>query len=401
MKKILLLVLLLVFIACERSVSIDVEESVNAGIYPEKVVLGASLALEGHASYLGIQTIHGAMAYLKHINEQGGVHGREIEVITYDDSYDPPKCLINTQKLIIEDKIFALFCYVGTPTTVEVLPLVEDARIPLLGMFTGADALRKPFKPYVINIRPSYYQETREAVRHMVEDLGITGIAVFYQYDAFGFDGLTGIELALKDFGLEPVARGSYTRGSLDVGEGVERIKDSGAQAVFMIGTSGPSLKFMDRMQQAGASPVYYTVSFMGASEFARNLKSDKELILMSQVVPPFADDHDLSSSEAATYIKLLKKYYPEDTPNLVGLEGFFNARILVEGLQRSGRNLSRENFIEAIQSMNEFEIAPGITVSYGPKDHQGMDKVYFTRFKNGRFELIRDWSELKKGALK
>ncbi|HAS88051.1 MAG TPA: hypothetical protein DCS48_01910 [Desulfovibrio sp.] len=401
MKKILLLVLLLVFIACERSVSIDVEESENAGIYPEKVVLGASLALEGHASYLGVQTIHGALAYLKHINEQGGVHGRGIEVITYDDSYDPPKCLINTQKLIIEDKIFALFCYVGTPTTVEVLPLVEDARIPLLGMFTGADALRKPFNPYVINIRPSYYQETREAVRHMVEDFGITKIAVFYQYDAFGFDGLTGTELALKDFGLEPVARGSYTRGSLDVSEGVERIKDSGAQAVFMIGTSGPSLKFMDRMQQAGASPVYYTVSFMGAREFARNLKSDKELIIMSQVVPPFADDHDLSSSEAATYIKLLKKYYPDDTPNLVGLEGFFNARILVEGLQRSGRNLSRENFIEAIQSMDEFEIAPGITVSYGAKDHQGMDKVYFTRFKNGRFELIRDWAELKRGALK
>ncbi|NDV21561.1 ABC transporter substrate-binding protein [Desulfovibrio sp. JC022] len=401
MKKILLLVLFLVLVACERSVSVEVEENGNAGIYPDRVVLGASLALEGHASYLGTQTIHGALAYLKHINEQGGVHGREVEVITYDDSYDPPKCLINTQKLIIEDNIFALFCYVGTPTTVEVLPLVEDARIPLLGMFTGADALRKPFNRYVINIRPSYYQETREAMRHMVEDLGITKIAVFYQYDAFGFDGLTGTELALKEFDLEPVARGSYTRGSLDVSEGVERIKDSGAQAVFMIGTSAPCIKFMNRLDAEGVSPVYYTVSFMGAREFARKLKSNKELVIMSQVVPPFADDRDLSSSEAASYIRLLKKYYPDDTPNLVGLEGFFNARILVEGLQRSGRNLSREVFIRAIESMNKYEIAPGITVSYGEQDHQGMDKVYFTRFKNGRFELIRDWADLKKGALK
>ncbi|TIH15278.1 hypothetical protein D0S45_11450 [Marinifilum sp. JC120] len=401
MKKILLLALFLILVACERSVSIEVEENDSAGVHPDRVVLGASLALEGHASYLGTQTIHGALAYLKHINEQGGVHGREIEVVTYDDSYDPPKCLINTQKLIIEDNIFALFCYVGTPTTVEVLPLVEDARIPLLGMFTGADALRKPFNRYVINIRPSYYLETREAVRHMIEDLGITKIAVFYQYDAFGFDGLTGTELALKDFDLEPIARGSYTRGSLDVSEGVERIKDSGAQAVFMIGTSGPCIKFMDRLYEEGLSPVYYTVSFMGAREFARNLKSDKELILMSQVVPPFADDRDLSSSEAASYIELLKKYYPEDTPNLVGLEGFFNARILVEGLKRSGRNLNREGFIKAIESMNKYEIAPGITVSYGEQDHQGMDKVYFTRFKNGRFELIRDWDDLKKGALK
>ncbi|ACS79184.1 ABC transporter substrate-binding protein [Maridesulfovibrio salexigens] len=401
MKKILLLVLFLVLVACERSVSVEVEETDHSGVYPDKVVLGASLALKGHASYLGTQTIHGALAYLKHINEQGGIHGREVEVVTYDDSYDPPKCLINTQKLLIDDKIFALFCYVGTPTTVEVLPLVEDARIPLLGMFTGADALRKPFNRYVINIRPSYYQETREAVRHMVEDLGITKIAVFYQYDAFGFDGLTGTELALKDFDLEPVARGSYTRGSLDVSEGVERIKDSGAQAVFMIGTSGPCIKFMNHLQQEGLSPVYYTVSFMGAREFARHLKSDKELVIMSQVVPPFADDRDLSSSEAASYIELLKRYYPEDTPNLVGLEGFFNARILVEGLRRSGRDLDREVFIKAIESMDKYEIAPGITVSYGKHDHQGMDKVYFTRFKNGRFELIRNWAELKQGTLK
>ncbi len=395
------MLLFLLLIACERTVSVKVEESQNAGIYPDKVVLGASLALEGHASYLGIQTLHGALAYLKHVNANGGVHGRTIEVVAYDDSYDPPKCLINTQKLIIEDKIFALFCYVGTPTTVEVLPLVEDARIPLLGMFTGADALRKPFNRYLINIRPSYYQETREAVRHMVEDLGITKIAVFYQYDAFGFDGLTGTELALKDYNLEPVARGSYTRGSLDVSEGVERIRDSGAEAVFMIGTSGPCIKFMDRLESEGVSPVYYTVSFMGAREFARNLKSGKELVIMSQVVPPFADDRDLSSSEAASYIELLKQYYPQETPSLVGLEGFFNARILVEGLKRSGRDLSREGFIRAIETMNNYEIAPGITVSYGDADHQGMDKVYFTRLSEGRFELIRNWAELRNGAVK
>lgn len=396
-KKVLFILIILLTVACDRSVSIKVHEDNNPGVFPDRVVLGSSLALQGHASYLGTQTIRGAMAYINHINAQGGVHGRKIEIVTYDDSYDPPKCLINTQKLIIDDKIFALFCYVGTPTTVKVLPLVEDARIPLLGMFTGADALRKPFNRYVINIRPSYYQETKEAVRHMVEDLGITRIAVFYQYDAFGFDGLTGTELALKEYDLEPVARGSYTRGSLNIQEGVTRIKYSGAQAVFMIGTSGPCIKFMNQLNSEGLNPVYYTVSFIGAREFAKNLHNDKDLIIMSQVVPPFNKDYDLSQSEAASYIKLLKQYYPQDTPNLVGLEGFFNARILVEGLQRSGRNLTRKGFIQAIESLNNYNIAPGITVTYGEHDHQGMDKVYFTRFKDGSFELIRDWAELKK----
>ena len=176
------------------------------GITDKEIVIGASLALGGHAGYLGTQTIHGAMSYINYINEKGGVHGRKIRIVTYDDGYDPPKCVYYTQKLIIEDKVFCLFCYVGTPTTVKIIPLVQEARIPLVGMFTGANALRNPFNRYLINVRASYYQETQAAVTHMVEDLGIKKVAVFYQYDAYGFDGLKGTELALKKYNLAPVS---------------------------------------------------------------------------------------------------------------------------------------------------------------------------------------------------
>ena len=397
MKRIILLVLFLL-LSCDRGVSVVVHEDENPGVFLDKVVLGSSLALKGHASYLGTQTLHGALAYINMVNEDAGVHGRKLELVTYDDSYDPPKCLINTQRLIIEDKVFALFGYVGTPTTVKVLPLVDAARIPLLGMFTGANALRKPFNRYVISVRPSYYKETKEAVRHMVQDLGLTKIAVFYQYDAFGFDGLTGTELALKDLGLEPVARGSYTRGSLDVAEGVARIKDSGAQAVFMIGTTVPCIKFIQEMNRAGVKPVYYTVSFIGAREFAKHLgKKSNDTVIMSQVVPPFTFSGDLKHSEANEYIQMLKSSYPDDNPSLVGLEGFFNARVLVEGLRRAGPDLTREKFVDAIESMGDYDLAPGVTISFDGKDHQGMDKVYFTRFNDGRFEVLVDWERLRR----
>lgn len=397
MKRISLLFLLL-FFACDRSVYVKVHEDKNPGVFPDKVVLGSSLALEGHASYLGTQTLHGALAYINIVNSKGGIHGRKLELISHDDSYDPPKCLINTQQLIIKDKVFALFGYVGTPTTVKILPLVAGAHIPLLGMFTGANALRKPFNHYVINVRPSYYQETKEAVRHMVRDLGLTKIAVFYQYDEFGFDGLTGTELALKDCDLEPVARGSYTRGSLDVAEGVSRIKDSGAEAVFLIGTTEPCLKFINELGKNGVHPVYYTVSFMGSREFARKLgNNDTDTIIMSQVVPPFTQADDLTHSDATDYVAALKISYPNDTPNLVGLEGFFNARVLVEGLRRAGPDLTRDKFINAIESMNNFEIVPGVRISFGGRDHQGMDKIYFTRFNHGQFEVMNNWDEIRR----
>ncbi len=379
----------------------EVEES-TFGVTSDSVTLGSSLALSGHASYLGTQTLRGALCYLNHVNEGGGVHGRRITLLSYDDSYDPPRCLANTQRLIVEDKVFALFCYVGTPTTVKILPLLEDARIPLLGMFTGANALREPFNRYLINIRASYYQETAAAVRHLVKDLGLKRIAVFYQYDAYGFDGLTGTELALKEYGLEPVARGSYVRGTLDVEEGLTKIQDSQAEAVVMIGTYDPCARFIQFAHEGGFTPIFYTVSFVGAEELARRLdesfgpEAPRPLVVMSQVVPPTEGAGARKfSGGAQEYVELLARYYPDDKPNSVGLEGYYNARILVEGLRRAGRDLTREGFIKSIESIHDYDLGPGQAVSFSPENHQGMERVYFTQLKDGGFTLVESWRDV------
>ena len=370
------------------------------GVTDTEVIFGSSLALQGHAGYLGQETLRGAMSYLQHVNEQGGVHGRAIRVITRDDSYDPPKCLDNTQRFLIEDQVFGLFCYVGTPTAVKILPLVEEAQVPLLGMFTGANALREPFMPYLINVRASYYQETNAAVEHLVQDLKLTRIAVFYQYDAFGFDGLTGTELALKRFGLEPVARGSYVRGTHDISEGLERIRESGAEAVVMIGTSDPCANFIRKSLENEYSPIFYMVSFVGAKELSRNLlqsDTDRLNVIMSQVVPPPVSSDGTVAESAQEFVRLLEKYFPGEEPNFVGFEGYINAKVLVEGLRRAGRNLSRKSFLEAITAMTNFSLGGDVGLTFGPQDHQGMDKVYFTRLKEGRFILLDDWAQLRR----
>jgi ABC-type branched-subunit amino acid transport system substrate-binding protein len=371
------------------------------GVTDHEIRLGSSLALTGHAGYLGTQTLRGAEAYIRHVNDGGGVHGRKISIVARDDSYDPPQCLANTQKFIVDNDVLALFCYVGTPTTVKVLPLVEDARIPLVGMFTGANGLRQPFNRYVVNIRASYYQETEAAVRHLVGDLGLKKIAVFYQYDAYGFDGLIGTELALKEFQLEPVARGSYIRGTLNVAEGLERIKRSRAQAVVMIGTYDACARFIDLAKEKNYNPVFYTVSFVGAEELARRITDvgRDATVLMSQVVPPPSPDvaGPDGTDAASQYVRLLARYYPEDTPSFVGLEGFLNARIMVEGLRKAGRDLTREGLIKAIESIRDLKLGPGMSITYGPGDRQGLDTIYFTRLKKDRFEPFRDWQGLRR----
>lgn len=389
--------------ACEPGANqMDIEQGPPPGVSDDEILIGSSLALTGHASYLGKQTMVGAMCYLKYVNENGGVHGRTLRLIPYDDQYDPPLCVSNTQRLIIKDKVFSLFCYVGTPTTVKIIPLVEEAGIPLVGMFTGANALREPFHRYIINVRASYYQETAEAVRRFVEDLGLKKIAVFYQYDAYGFDGLKGTELALKEYGLAPVARGSYTRGTSDIEEGLSRIMSSGAEAVVMIGTYKPCAEFITRAHERGFQPLFHNVSFVGAEELARLVGESGENVFVTQVVPPPESPESMTLLwGAGEYIELLKRYYPDQRPNSVGLEGYINAKVLVEGLRRAGRDLSRERFIDALESIRDYSLGIANTLSFSPSDHQGFDRVYFTRFKEGKFVLIADWNEVKESLAK
>ena len=396
---VLLLLALCPFLAaCNTDTPRQPDHTGTPGVTDDAIHLASSLALTGHASYLGVQTLRGALSYINHVNDTGGVHGRRILVTAADDGYDPPRCLANTQRFLIDGDVFALFSYVGTPTTMRVLPLVEEARIPLVGMFTGANGLREPFYRYVFNVRASYYQETAAAVRHLVRDLGLTRIAVFYQYDAYGFDGLTGTEIALRELGLAPVARGSYVRGTAKVEEGLRRILASDAQAVVMVGTYEPSARFIRLAEQAGLHAVFHCLSFTGAEELARLLgNSPVNPVIMSQVVPPpgARETPDLLAA-AADYVQLLRRYFPDEAPNTTGLEGYVNARILVEGLRRAGRDLTREGLVQALESLRDYPLGGSTYVSFSPESRQGMNQVYFTRLQDGRFDLIRDFREVR-----
>ena len=391
-------VFFLVFLPCSCDRATQPVVGPVSGVTDTEILIGSSLALEGHAGYLGTQTLRGALSYLNFINEQGGVHGRKIRVIAYDDGYDPPRCVFNTQKLINEDKVFALFNYVGTPTSVKIIPIVEEAKIPLLGLFTGANILREPFKRYIINVRASYYQETGAMVKHFVEDLGITKIAVFYQYDDYGFDGLTGTGIALQKYGLNPVATGSYIRGTLDVEDGLDKIIASEAQAVIMIGTYDPCAKFIRLAKSKGFNPIFHNVSFVGSDELARRLGREGDGVIVTQVVPPpEAPEVRTLLWGADEYNNLLKIYYPEENLSIVGLEGYINARVLVAGLIRVGRDLNREKFIDAINSIEEYSLGIANTLTFSPDDHQGLERVYFTQIKDGKFVLLVDWEKIKR----
>jgi len=155
------------------------------GVTADKIVLGQSAVFTGPAAQLGIQMRNGVKAYLDYVNEKGGVHGRKLQLVTEDDRYEASVAPGATKKLIEEHRVFALLGYVGTPTGAAHLPVVTQAKVPLVGLFTGAEILRVPFNRYVFHVRASYYDETEKIVEQVLSIGGKT-IAVFHQADSYG-----------------------------------------------------------------------------------------------------------------------------------------------------------------------------------------------------------------------
>ena len=372
----------------------EVNEQINtSGVTDSEILIGSSSPLTGQAGFLGTQYIHGSLALINDTNAQGGINGRKIRLIVYDDQYDAVKTVANTQKLILDDKVFALFDYVGTPTTTKMIDMAEEAKVPLIGIFSGAEELRTPLRPYVFNVRASYYQETEVAVDYFVKKLGFKRIAVFYQNDAFGLAGLKGVEIALNKYNLKPIATATYISATEDLESAQRTIKESDPEAIAIIGTYQPVSKFIKLYKDKGYDPYFYSVSFVGADALAAELSGEgintSDKIIVTQVVP---DPYETS----AIYLRTVKnyrlqtaKYFPEDKPNYVGLEGYLNALILVKVLNDTGRDLNRDTFIKSIESLRDYSAGIGFPGNYGQHNHQAFNKVFLSRLDNGRFLLF------------
>lgn len=189
-----------------RTGSQTMEDEGTPGVSDGRVLFGQSAAFSGPAQQLGQDMALGIRAAFNERNQAGGVHGRQLELTTLDDFYEPDDAYANTRRLIDNQGVFALIGEVGTPTSRSAASLANSRGVPFVAPFTGAEFLREPRLSNVLNLRASYYQETEEMVARLTEDLGVTRVAVLYQNDSYGEAGLNGTELALERRGLEPVA---------------------------------------------------------------------------------------------------------------------------------------------------------------------------------------------------
>ena len=347
----------------------------DPGVFDNKILFGQSAAFKGPAAALGIGMRDGIMAAFNEANIKGGIHGRTLELVTYNDGYEPEKAIANTNRLIHEDKVFALIGEVGTPTSKAVQPIATELDIPFLGPFTGASFLRNPSFNNIINVRASYDQETEAWIEHLTKDLGLSRIAILYQDDSFGMAGLAGVTKALGRRGMQLVAEGTYKRNTTAVKRAVLAIRKGQPEAVVMVGAYKPCAEFIRVARGIGMDPVFVNISFVGSKALSAELGTNGTGVVVTQVVP-FPKDTSLPLVDR--YHRALKASDPTLEPGFVSLEGYMVGRLVILALDIMGQSVTREGLLATIKEVGKFDLG-GVTLSYGADDNQGMDQVFLT----------------------
>jgi branched-chain amino acid transport system substrate-binding protein len=326
------------------------------------IVLGQSAPFSGPAAQLGIQFYQGAKLYLDQYNAQPG--HRDVEIRFLDDGYEPDRCAANTQKLIADDA-FALFGYIGTPTSLAAMPLAVKDRVPFIAPFTGAMALREPLHRNVFHMRASYNDETALIVKQLTH-LGLKKIAVFYQNDSYGKAGLDGVTLALAQQDLKPAALATVERNSVDVAAAVKEIIAARPDAVVQVSAYKSCAAFIREARKAGYGGTFYNVSFVGTQALADELGKEGAGVVVTQVVPsPYSPANAITRefSEAA------RKSGGATKANFSSMEGYLAAKMLVEGLRRAPGKITRDGLITGLESIDRQQFG-GFEVSFSPRNH-------------------------------
>jgi len=357
------------------------------GVFKDRIVFGQSAAFGGPAAALGKGMRTGIAVAFKEANDGGGVNGRKLEVIGYDDGYEPEKSIANVKKLIDVDQVFALIGAVGTPTSKATQPIATAAGVPFIGPFTGAGFLRKPENSNVVNVRATYGQETEAWIEYLTTEKGFDRIAILYQDDSFGRVGLAGVKKAMAKRGLKLVAEGTYKRNTVAVKSGLLKIRKGKPQAVVMVGAYKPCAAFIKLAKKARLKATFVNISFVGSKALAKELGKDGEGVIISQVVPfPW----NTATPLVQQYQAALKSFDPKAEPGFVTLEGYMVGRLVVKALGNIKREITRKGLTDMIAQMGAIDLG-GVILTYGKGDNQGMDKVFLTQIQaDGSFKPVK-----------
>jgi branched-chain amino acid transport system substrate-binding protein len=350
------------------------------GVSNDKILIGQTVGLTGIVAGPVKEANEGANAYFNLVNQAGGVHGRKIEMRMIDDKFDPALTVVNAETLIKKEKIFALFQGRGTPHTQGILPLLAAHNVPLLGPSTGSTVFHAPPIRQLFNIRAKYQVEVAKAVEHFAT-IGIKHIGLLHVDDSFGQDGLEGFNKAMAAHKLTPVIITKFARVNPDFAATAATLIKANPRALIIVSSAKNTVNVIKAIRGQGSQIQIMTLSNNSSQSFVKELGAAGTGVIVSQITPA---PHLVTTSLGQEFKVAAKA--SNATVSYAAMEGFVNAKVLVEGLQRAGRNLTREGLIKALESMKGVDLG-GIMISYDSTDHTGSEFVELTMIgRDGKF---------------
>jgi ABC-type branched-subunit amino acid transport system substrate-binding protein len=357
--------------------------SAQTGVTANTIVIGQSVPLTGANKALGEEIRNGALAYFRKSNDAGGVHGRKIELVSLDDGNDVKRAGENTQKLVEEQRVFALFGYASATLSRPALPFVDQHGVPFVHPFTGADPMRV-FNKHIYNVRSSYADELEKIVEHFVP-LGVTRFGIVYYDDVVGKENFTAVERALKKRSYAPVAMAAIKdRAKPDIEAAVQDIAKGAPDVVILTTLFKASADFIKLARKSGLYAQMASNSFPGASPLAKELGNEGSGVIVATVVPPYTQ---AALPIVAEYRAAMDKQFGNKEYSFTSLESYIGAKIMVEGMRRAGPKLTRESFTRGMDSLSNYDVG-GYFVKFSPTDHNGSSFVELSVItKNQQFQ--------------
>jgi ABC-type branched-subunit amino acid transport system substrate-binding protein len=357
----------------------------ESGVTESEILLGSTSNLTGVASARAVGANSGAKVYFDKLNASGGINGRKIHLITYDDQYKPDKAAFNAEKLAKEDKVFAYFQPYGTAGSKNVSVFADRFDIPLLFPFTGASAMSFPTKKNVFSVRTRYSQEAADMVAYAMKK-GWKKIALYGQNNEMGADHKGALEKHLDKHGLKLVAAVAINvdANQQDYDAKIDEVIKAKPDVIIdgILGKVGVDV--LNRTTEKGFKPVFFCFSPLYTDEFPGNIKNKGQGLYL------FQSSYLLSQ----TNIPVVAQYLADSkaagvAPHVSGVEGYINAKVTALALEKAGKNLTRDSLRKALENdFNGFDVG-GLKITFSPDNHQGANKNVLMKAEGDKLVAI------------
>jgi branched-chain amino acid transport system substrate-binding protein len=356
--------------------------SAEDGVTESTILIGQTIGLTGTVADAVKEMNEGANAYFATVNGAGGVHGRKIELRILDDKFLPEMAGKNAETLLKREKVFALFQSRGTPQTQAILPHLVAQRAPLIAPSTGGQSFHVPVHPYVFNVRAKYQDEVVKAIEHF-NTIGMKkiGLLTYEKDDPLGLDGINGFEKGMALHKLTPAFINIFPRLNPDFESTAAKVVEANPQALIIVSSGKNTTEIIKAIRAQGGTMQIMVMSNNSSLGFINDLGPAGAGVIVAQITPP----PNLITSKLGKEFQAAAKA-TGTTISYAAMEGYVSAKVLVEGLRKAGRNLTREGFIRALETMQRVDMG-GVLITYSPTDHSGSEFVELTLLgRDGKF---------------